>query len=311
MKILTKSAIALAVAAATSMPVYAQMADGAAPQVTGVSGRFRVAIICDDASDTCDQKDYGGRFRMVAEEELGNGNTVFGRYEFEVDASQGSIKVGDTQRVAYVGIKGGFGSLSLGSRWSPFYNVIASPSDYTKAFGGTWRNGAGYLRGPFRLNNGVFYSVGGFQGMVQINDANDAAAGVVDDDDIDRVELALTLGLGGWNVSLAGSDVKKAADEVIGLNVNGHAGPVRLSLSALDNGTDTGFLGQAQAPVGGGTLSLSLGEDDSAADNSMVALEYERGLGPNSAWFIGAENSDNNAGTDKTSYGIGLHYNFN
>lgn len=331
MKVLTKSAIALAVAATTSMPVNAQMTDGAAPQVTGVSGRFRIAVICDDVSDTCDQQDFGGRFRINAEEELGNGNSVFGRYEFEVDGSEALLKSAKGRRVSYVGIRGDFGSFSLGTRWSPFYNVVGSPSDYTKAFGGTWRAGAyNDLGGPFRLTNGLYYSVGGFQSMVQIADNGDSVT--EDNEDIDRVELAYTFGIGGdWNLGLAASQksinqstkgvpgTDKSGDvRLYGINANGHVGATRLSLSYItnDDTDDSGFLGQAQTPVGAGTLSFSFGTTNrdisGEGDPTMVALEYESGLGPNSAWFVGIENNDpDTTADDTTAYGAGIHYNFN
>ncbi len=303
MKILAKSALALAIAATTAAPTYAQM-KGA--DITGVSGRFRIAVVCDD--DSCAQKDFGGRFRMAAEEDLGNGNTVFGKYEFQVDGSDGTLKAGgNAQRLSYVGIKGGFGSFSLGARWTPFYNVVTSPVDWTKAFGGTWSTSAAGYAGGFRQNNSLFYSVGGFQAMVTVaeDDANE---------DIDIVELGYTASLGAANVGIAVRDKETDADELIGLNVNGNAGSVRLSASFYSQGDNDSILAQAQAHMGGGTLSFSIGQNsrDNAPEAEMLGLEYERGLGPNSAWFVGIETNDLDDGTDETTrYGAGLHYNFN
>lgn len=340
--ILVKSALALAIAAATSAPTVAQMTDDV-PDITGVSGRFRVAVICDDQTETCTQEDYGGRFRMAAEEDLGNGNTIFGRYEFAVDASDGTLQAGGkAQRLAYVGIKGGFGEFSLGSRWSAFYNVVSSPVDWTKAFGGTWR--AGIEKGGFRQHNSLFYKIEGFQAMVTVaeDDANE---------DIDIVEVGYTAALGTFNIGVAGrfsADAQEETTEAViaqqarpgvggigvipevvavpavtqavevenlyGLNVNTNVGGVRLSASYYTQGDDDSILAQVQAPMGGGTVSFSIGQNlpDTGVDNSMLALEYERGLGPNSAWFVGIEHLDPDDGTeDRTVYGAGLHYNFN
>jgi predicted porin len=291
MKILAKSALALAIAATTSVPTFAAMGD--APDVTGVTGRFRTLVLCND--DTCNETNIAGRFRMAAEQDMGNGNSVFGKFELQ-----------PTTRLSYVGVKGDFGSLSLGTRWSPFYNVVVSPVDWSKAFGGTWNSpGTGYSSN-FRVSDAVFFSTGGLQTMIQMtgDDANE---------DIDQIEVGYSMALGAATVGIALNDSETAADTRVGISAAGNAGSVRLAASYYDQGANSGLLAQVMAPMGGGTVSLSLGQNmrDAGAEASMVAVEFDKPLGASSSWFVGVEQNDDDAGSDTTVYGAGLHYNFN
>ncbi len=298
--ILVKSAMTLAIAASMSAPAYA----------AEVSGRFRVALI--ESGDEWSERDYGGRFRFSGEEDVGNGNTVFGKYEFATDASEGELRTGKRTRLGYVGIKGGFGSLSLGTRWSPYYNVVTSPVDWTKAFGGTWGPGAGY-KGGFRQDNGVFYSHGGFQAMAQLRESSTDEDGVVsDDDDVDAWELGYTHSLGGFSGGIAYRDA--GDNELLGLSLAGTMGPVRVALSLHDEDGSTGLLGQIRGNVGSGVVSLSFGQEDndSGVEPSMIGLEYDQAMSKNTSWFVGYESTDLDDGSDDVErFGGGLHYNFN
>ena len=114
------SALALAVAGTIATPMAAQ-ADLYASARIGVH-----SVDHDDVSELA----VGGvasRFGMRSETDLGNGMTGFGRYEFSVGTEGGSTNVG--RRHAYVGLKGDFGSVTLGQTYHTFYNHVSGPLD--------------------------------------------------------------------------------------------------------------------------------------------------------------------------------------
>ena len=150
-----KSAIATAVVAATTATAVADVK---------VYGRLRMAAICtdtgNDATDDCSTVDGASRFGIKASSEISDGLTAFGRYEFRVvgdTASLGPAAGPGGQRLSYVGLKGGFGEVSIGTRWSPLYTHTVSYNDPTNAFGGTWDNGYGYNT-DFRNTETLNYS---------------------------------------------------------------------------------------------------------------------------------------------------------
>ncbi|NIU07387.1 MAG: porin, partial [Phycisphaerae bacterium] len=67
-------------------------------------------------------------------------------------------------RLAWVGLKGGFGSVTIGSQWSPYYNVAGRADIFNDA---GWY---AYYQGPFRIKNSVVYgtpdSISSFKGEV-------------------------------------------------------------------------------------------------------------------------------------------------
>ena len=142
---MNKKLLAAAIAGTLAAPVA--IADVA------VSGSIRVALQADsgDAGTTWQVKNSGSRLRFKASEDLGNGQTSYVTYEFGVDAGNGSIGGGARNRLTEVGIKGGWGSVSLGSQWSTQWSMVGTHIDKSNAFGGQ-----GY-QGQYRMNNSVRY----------------------------------------------------------------------------------------------------------------------------------------------------------
>jgi len=64
--------------------------------------------------------------------DLGNGLAAFYHYEFGVDAADtadvGGEDVGG--RLSYVGLQGGFGQLTIGRQWNPYYFAVAGEIDW-------------------------------------------------------------------------------------------------------------------------------------------------------------------------------------
>jgi predicted porin len=137
---MNKKLIALAVGGVVSAPVaYADIT---------AYGRINNAIDFSDG-DT-DISTVSSRFGFKGSGDIGNGLTAFGRYEFSTGTDRELPAVGDI-RLAFVGLSGGFGSVSIGNQWSAFFNsvgTIVSP---------TFSLGAGSAT-PFRASNTIKYA---------------------------------------------------------------------------------------------------------------------------------------------------------
>ena len=100
--------------------------------------------------------------------DIGNGLTARGHYEFGLNTDK--KETGLNNRIASVGVAGGFGSIDVGNQWSAFYNttgVDMDPSWNQGGIGGT----------PYRASNTVKYgnSVGplNLELDLRLNDGGD------------------------------------------------------------------------------------------------------------------------------------------
>ena len=114
---MNKKLLAAAIAGTLAAPVA--IADVA------VSGSIRVGVQgASDGTDTTWQiKNSGSRLRFKASEDLGNGQSAYVNYEFGVDAGKGAIQTGARSRLTEVGVKGGWGSIAMGSVWSTQWSL--------------------------------------------------------------------------------------------------------------------------------------------------------------------------------------------
>ena len=169
-----KSILTLAVAGALAIPFAAQ-AD------TILYGSARVSVDYND--ETLDSVDIDGawdvvnnssRLGVVGSEDLGGGLSAVYRYEFGVDVTEGGNW--ESNRPKYVGLKGGFGTLTLGTQDTPYYNVAGITDIFNS--GKTflypqWLGGGFSLSGNrsqadgdlVRLSNSVYYSTPDFNGF--------------------------------------------------------------------------------------------------------------------------------------------------
>ncbi len=344
--ILVKTSLALAIAAASAPVATVSFAEGAeAPGVT-VSGRFRGGLVCSDGgdNDACNLQNRSSRFRIAASQDLGNGVTAFGKYEFQVELDEGRLRGGlkgvstivsdggtinelttttgledNTRRLSYVGLKGGFGEFSIGSRWTPFYLAVTSPIDATNLLGGTWQP-VGYIS-PFRRGDQIMYKHSGDYGNVAVSMAADED---VDNDFADVWSLAGTFGLGPVSIGL-GLDDTNDGNSLTGLNATWGGGNHSVGFSWFNNDRGDGT-GDDQAWTAqwvwsfGNRMSLvsqygvSMPEDNVTvvAEPSYFAFEFGQKLSNHTRWFAGIESTDadSNAIDDRTRYGIGMRMDF-
>ncbi|HTD03775.1 porin [Undibacterium sp.] len=103
------------------------------------------------------------RLEFSGNEDLGDGNQAFFVHQMQFQADTGA---GPTPRETYVGLKGGWGALSLGRQNTPSYWIAgyADPSwsaDYSVV------NSMQFFYAPYRENNSILYVtpvVSGFKG---------------------------------------------------------------------------------------------------------------------------------------------------
>jgi predicted porin len=251
-----KKLIAAAVAGALATPVA--IADVA------VSGSIRTGV--EYTGTEWAVNDNYSRLRFKASSDLGNGQSAFMNYEFRVQSDLGTVHTGNTQRLSYVGIKGDWGSLSMGAQWSTLFNVVGTFIDKSNRYGGLGYWGGG--GGQYRMADSVYVStsLGGLSvsGDVQMNDGGD---------DLDRATVGANLGIGGVSIGAAWQDNGNADFTGVGASIS--LAGVGLSGGFTDtNGSGSGF--GVNANVAG--LVLAYEEHDGTADANIWG-HYGIGLG--------------------------------
>lgn len=169
-----KSALALAVAAALVGFGSAAYAD------TTLYGSARVSVDWVDnnleipagsaygtvgADDSWDVANNASRLGVRGEEDLGGGLSAIYQYEFGVDVTEGGTGF-NSNRPKWVGLKGSnWGSLTLGTQWTPYYNVIGVADVFNSAR--PFSNSSVYLGAQFgtRMDNSVVYTTPNWSGF--------------------------------------------------------------------------------------------------------------------------------------------------
>ena len=274
-----KKLIAAAVAGALAAPV--------AVAEVAVSGSIRTGVEYDGAKSEWSVADNSSRLRFKASSDLGNGQSAFMNYEFAVNSAQGSIVTGNTKRLTYVGIKGDWGQLSMGSQWSTLFNTVGTFIDPSNRYGGVgyWGNGGG----QYRMKESVYMStqMGGLSlsGDLQMNPGGD---------DLDRFTVGGLMSIGGLSLGAAYQD--NGENDFTGI-----AGAINLAGVGLSGGfTDVNNVGSGygiNAKLAGITVAYE--DSDSYADGQIWG-NYAIGLGGGAKAIIEILND----GTD--TKGIGM-----
>jgi len=278
-----KKLIAAAVAGALATPVA--IADVA------VSGSVRGALKYDGAGSEWSMENAGSRLRFRANSDLGNGQSAFVNYEFGVDTGAGSIQTGTTARLAFVGIKGDWGQLSLGSQWSTMWNVVGTYIDQSNIYGGLSYAGSKNGTGPYRNPNSVYLStnLGGF------SISADAVMSPDTDNDLDEATIGTNISVGGVSMGLA------YADHANGYNQTGVGASINLAGIAISGawndvanaGSGFGITGKLAG------VRLAYEENDAVADPTIWG-NYAIGLGGGAKVIIEMVND----GTNTSGAGI-------
>jgi predicted porin len=262
-----KKLIAVAVAGLLATPVAAEVA---------VSGSVRVRMDYD--GNQWQVKNSGSRLRFKASSDLGNGQSAYMNYEFGVDAGKGTIQTGTTKRLTYVGLKGDWGSLSLGSQWSTLFNTVGTFIDPSNVYGGLgyWGNGGGQYRMPYSI--ALTTNLGGISvaADAQMSDGGDdldratigtnLSVGAVsmgaawqDNGDSDFTGIGASMNLAGMALSGGFTDVQNTGS---GFGINGKLAGVTVAYEESDSVEDPTIWGNYKIGLGGGTsVRIELAND--------------------------------------------------
>ena len=274
------SAIALAVAGIVATPMAAQ-ADLYASARIGVENVDTAGV--SDAR----MRSFGSRFGVRSETDLGNGMTGFGRYEWDVDFNDADgTDDGITMRHRYVGLKGDFGSLTIGQTYHTFYNHVVAPLDNP-----WWASGYAMVNYRGRTDGAVTYA--GSAGAVSFG-VTGYFLWEAEEDMPDQIEAAASFGIGDMTLGVAlqntASDTSQGSagndEDIIGVTLSGVSfGDATMGIGYMTQDDDDSItldLGVGNFIVHYETLS-----DDSAdSDPSMLMAGYTQSLGRNTtAWY--------------------------
>ncbi|MEI2644645.1 MAG: porin, partial [Candidatus Competibacter sp.] len=153
-----KSIIALAVSTALVVPLTGQ-----ADTILYGSARVSVDYVDEggnslndlfDSDGFLDVTDNSSRLGVLGSEELGGGLSAIYQYEFGVDITEGGNLT--SNRPKFVGLKGGFGQISVGTQETPYYHIVGIADTFNsgRTFGpGAWLGGAFALDAVGELSN--------------------------------------------------------------------------------------------------------------------------------------------------------------
>ncbi len=239
---MNKKLIAVAVAGIVAAPAaYADIS---------AYGRINNRIVIAD-NDDINMETSGSRFGFKGSGDLGNGMSAFARYEFGTTTDATGSGSGLSRRLAFVGMSGPFGSVSLGQQWTSYFqnlgthaslNIIKGPGQIGPGRAGNTIQYANNF-GPVSLkldarvddaNTGhnddpekdtargwSSYGGNGFGGGVTVTPmdnitlaaAFDSAEGAGNHEDIDNLGVAAIFGFGGLTLTVAHEQQDVGDDE--------------------------------------------------------------------------------------------------
>jgi len=279
-----KTALLLAMAGITAAPMAAQ---------AEVYASARVGLINTDTGGNAEMqvKGMAARMGIKGENDLGNGMTSFGKYEFGVGTEGAGQNV--TRRHAYVGLKGDFGSVTLGQTYHTFYNFAYGPTDQP-----WWGAGYAVVLSPGRTAQGLTYAggTGDFKFGATLYMDGSAADAAGKPESIDGTEIGVSFDAAGIaTFALAMSDKKGPAgvdpDPVTMITAsNIMAGPVNLAIGyqMQDVGNTSPTAVILHAGLGNGYLHYESNDQDVPAGTTPTSLTlgYTHSIGRNTtAWF--------------------------
>ncbi len=294
------TAIAMAVAGIAAAPVAVQAG------ADEVYASARMGLNYTDTADTADftVKSMASRFGMRGETDLGNGLTGFGRYEFSVNDgsshnSDGDPKTAIDLRHRYVGLKAGWGALTLGQTNHTFYNYVVGPLDNP-----WWYSGSTMVEYRGRTDHAIRYDGGTDNFSFGVTayfegDGEETAP--------DGLEAGLSFGLGDSTLAVAWSSVDEDGaigaqgstgddEDIIAVAWSGIGiGDTTLGVSFMNQDKDDGFVidwlfGNAYFHA------EQLMNDASDTDPLTLTLGYTQSLGRKTTMWYEIANVDADTG---------------
>ena len=111
--------------------------------------------------DNASLANQSSRLGIQGTSEMSHGLEGFYRYETAFDVDDGSQGFGNA-RLGYVGLRGGFGSVRVGSDWSDEYNFVYGSTDIANVNSGNFAYNEAF---PGRGSRSVYYKSPDFNGL--------------------------------------------------------------------------------------------------------------------------------------------------
>lgn len=245
-------------------------------------------------------KSLSSWFGFQSEAELENDMSAFGRFEVELNTEQADEDVVDL-RFGNIGLKGGFGKLTIGQDYHTFYNFAVGPADIP-----WWGSGWATQSYTGRTDQGLTYVGGTDVFNIGITTYLDTAG----EDDLDGTEVGASFGIGEMTLGIAVQDLESETDSVTGLLLSGiQAGGMTLGIGFQNKDDDNSYL--IDAVIGNAYIHYEALDQDVGASPTSITLGYTHTLGEKArAWFefqsVDADTS--NSDDDETYFRAFLSY---
>jgi predicted porin len=331
-----KKLLSIAIAAAVSAPMAAN-AD------TTIYGLIDNALTHNDNGTTeswdVEQGNGVSRLGVKGNEDLGNGLKAIFQYEWATQTTEGgSTQTGFTNRLGYVGLTGGFGTVTIGRQWAPYYGAVGKTDIMNAPSAGFRQNLNNY-----RTGNALAYmspSMNGFSAGIAFVIDQGGATDI--EDGVDSYHLALKYDNGPLSVGLGYRSIEATGAATLATTLTTTGGgtlPFATTIAAVDDSDTWGISAKYNfgnfAVVGayedqdngtaGDVDAWSLGGEAYFGNNTVRALfgNTDNGATDTDAWAIGvqhnfskrtrvyAEYADQDAnGTDSSEFALGLRHDF-
>lgn len=328
---MNKKLLTVALAAAMVAPVVASAE-------TTLYGRVdNVLVNTDDdtvAGDVWDVAGNSSRFGLKGSEDLGNGLKAIFQYEWALESSEGTSTAGAgasvNNRLAYVGVAGGFGTLAVGRQWTPYYGSVDKTDLFNNASVGA-ASANGYYLGLTRTGDAIAYispNFNGFQAKLAavIDDGRTQPAIADVSDGIDAYNLSLDYDNGPLSVGFSWLDYDSALETAPGSADRwGIAGKYNFGNFAIaaqyenrddstagNDGADSYGLG-AEAYFGNNTVRAVYGSQDRDAetfDRDSWGLGFQHNFSKRTRVYVEYYSTDTSATATATELAIGLRHDF-
>ncbi|MDF1529968.1 MAG: porin, partial [Sedimenticola sp.] len=280
----------------------------------------------------------GSRIGLKGDEDLGNGLKAIFQYEFATNTSEGGGYAGGAaslnNRLGFVGLTGGFGTVAIGRQWTPYYGSVDKTDimDLNPSQGGIGGgingNANSHYLGLTRTGNALAYVSPNFNGLtgkvaLVIDDGRTAAADV--SDGIDAINVSLDYNNGPLSVGFSVLDFDSALETApAGADRWGLAGKYnfgnfalmaqyedRSDSSAGNDGSEAYGIG-GQAYFGNNTISVVYGQrtPDVGADLDSMGISFRHDFSKRTRIYATYEQHESSSTVEPSTFGVGLRHAF-
>ena len=290
--------------------------------------RFNSGGEDNEDGDSAQIQNSSSRLGVQGTSEMSHGLEGFYRYETSLSTENGAA-LGNT-RLAYVGLRGGFGSFNLGSDWTNEYNWVYGSTDIANVNSGNFAYNHDY---PGRGSRSVYYKSPDFNGL-QVgfraemdggNDNNhdtDPNGNEIADSELDSWALSGKYSFSGFtlagmylarpdfiNVVADGGTVTDQVEDKTAWAIGGTYGQDNWNVAAWygqNNASDYGYHFEAAGadPVANPAVNIK------KSDETVFSIAGNVAIGKSGVYVV-HETKEDLLSRDDSATAFGVEYNFN